>query len=306
MKIYRRKRTWILAAILLVLIIGMAVLEQRLEPEVGADQWQQKAQQQIKDDQKDLKDLKDAPNSVKSIYTDEIARLQYSLEHHINPYEKNNWYFTNEATQLLFVVTLFVVIIASDIVSGEFTWGSIKMLMVRPHRRWSILLSKYLASILTTIFFCLELMILSWIVGGFVFGFGDFDFADYDVGAGGEIVKQVASVNALQTYGLEFLGTIMVMTIAFMLSTLFRSGGLAIGISIVVYYAGGIVGNLLSRYDWGKYVIFNNIDLSYYLSHPEGMMKGMSLSFSLVVDLIYWLVFMIVTWWIFQKRDITT
>lgn len=296
MKIYRAKRTWILFVVLLGLIIGVGIYHQQNEPQVETDQWQQQAKQDIK---------KESAGS-KAAYTDSVAKLQYGLKHDINPYERNNWWFTNEVPdEMLFVVTLFVVIIVSDIVASEFSWGSIKMLMVRPHRRWSILLSKYLTSIFTVLSFSLGLFVLSWLVGGVIFGFSGFDFITLKIEAN-EITEKMASVHALQIYGLNVLYTVMVMTIAFMLSTIFRSGGLAIGVSIVVYYSGDAIATLLARYDWSKYVIFENIDLSAYLSHPDGVMNGMSLSFSLVVDLIYWLVFLILTGWIFMKRDIST
>lgn len=304
MKIYRRLRTWILAAILLVIIIATAAIEQAVLPNVGADEWQDKAQQEIQDNEKQAKD---APNDdAASYYIQQNQELQYDLDNDINPYKENNCSFVDDAAEMIMIITLFVVIVASDIVAGEFTWGTIKMLMVRPHPRWSILLSKYVASIIFAVLLMLFLFVLSWLVGGIFFGFGGLDFANSSMGDQGEMVKQIASVHALQEYGLHFLTIIMVMTIAFMISTIFRTSGLAIGISIFVMFANDIISGVLAQYEWTKYLVFPNISLTPYLDNPNGMMEGMSLAFSLWIDAGYWAIFLIITWWIFSRRDIST
>lgn len=301
MKIYYRKRTWILASILLLLVVGLGFIEHHSQPEVSQTQWKAKAHHQIQVDQMEMK--KSSP-VLRSNLNHQIIQLQYDLKHNVFPYEKNSWTFMKDATVLVMVITLFAVIVSSDIVSSEFTWGSIKMLMVRPHHRWRILLSKYLASILFTILLFLELIVLSWVMGGFLFGFGSFHYTNIIVSDSSHVIKQIASVHSLEDYGLRFLHTMMIISIAFMISTLFRSSGLAIGISIFLLFAVNLAGPFLSVYEWTKYLPFLNFDLSQYLNGNHGLIKGMTLSFSLLMDFLYWLVFMIVTWLIFQKRDI--
>lgn len=311
MKIYLRPRTWILAAIILVVVIGAALIMKQVSPEVGANQWQDKAQQELKDNQKTLKNMDDVPKQaqaqVQGQAQKKVSELQYDLDHDVNPYEKNSWTFVNSAALgVVSLVILFVVIVASDIVAGEFTWGTIKMLMVRPHPRWSILLSKYLAVILFGMALLLELLVSSWLMGGFVYGFGGIDYASYSANTAGEVTQHIESLTALKAYGLSMLTVFFIMTISFMISTIFRSSGLAIGIGILIYFSINILGGILSQYEWTKYLIFPNLDLTYYLSDSNGLIEGMSIPFSIGVDAGYWLIFVIITWLIFQKRDITT
>ncbi len=54
----------------------------------------------------------------------------------------------------------------------------------------------------------------------------------------------------------------MIVTMAFMISTVFRSSSLAIGLSIFIMFAGQIITLLLMRYSWGKYFLFANTDLT--------------------------------------------
>ena len=65
----------------------------------------------------------------------------------------------------------FVMIVAIDIVSGERSDGTMKMLLTRPIRRWKILLSKYV----TMLFFISLILFLvglfAYILSGLVFGY---------------------------------------------------------------------------------------------------------------------------------------
>ncbi|HEX6923716.1 MAG TPA: ABC transporter permease [Bacillales bacterium] len=309
MKIYRRPRTWIMAGIMLVLVIVVAVLMKQLAPDIG-DQWRGKAQKEIQQNQQQLKDMANAPKAftaqAKIRVQEDTARLQYALDHDISPYDTTNWDFVNGASvNIISLISLFAVVIAGTLVAGEFSWGSIKMLLIRPHPRWSILLSKYLAAFLYIVGMFVLLFVSSWLIGGLVFGFGGLDYANLVVD-NGHVVKETAIVKALQFYGLQAISTVILMTIAFMISTIFRSNALAIGISIFILYIANVLALVLSQFEWAKYLIFSNLNLTYYLDHSEGMIDGVTFSFSLFIDIAYWVVFLIITWWIFQKRDIVS
>jgi ABC-2 type transport system permease protein len=49
------------------------------------------------------------------------------------------------AVNLITMVTIFTVIVAAESVAGEFSGGTIKMLLIRPASRSKILLSKYIS-----------------------------------------------------------------------------------------------------------------------------------------------------------------
>ncbi|HEX7064390.1 MAG TPA: ABC transporter permease [Bacillales bacterium] len=309
MKIYRRPRTWIMAAFMIVLVIVVAVIMKQFAPDVG-DQWRGKVQEEIQQDHQQLKDMANAPEAftaqAKVRIQEDIVRLQYALEHDISPYDTKNWDFVNGASvNIISLISLFAVVIAGSLIAGEFSWGSIKLLLIRPHPRWSILLSKYLAALLYIVGMVILLFVFSWLIGGLVFGFGGLNYADIVVD-NGHVVKETAIVKSLQFYGLAAVTTVILMTIAFMISTIFRSNALAIGISIFILYIANVLSLVLSQFEWAKYLIFSNLDLTYYLDHSEGLIDGVTFSFSLFIDIAYWLVFLIITWWIFQKRDIAS
>lgn len=300
MKIYRRPRTWILAGMLLVFIVGSGFINHHF----GTDaEWRGQVQQDIQQTQKEMQ-AEGTSDEHKKALKEDIEQSQYFLENNINPYEKNAWTFINGSTLLTLFISLFVVIIASDIVASEFTWGTIKMLMVRPYRRGQILLSKFVAVLIFQLFMFVELFVVSWLTGGSLFGFGGFNFVERSFGIDGGLTETAVGETALITFGLRFLSLIVIVAISFMISTVLRSSSLAIGIGITALFAGNMINLWLAQHNWGKYVLFPNLELMQYVNQGVPMMAGMSLPFSLTVDAIYFAVIVALTWFFFSKRDI--
>ncbi|OXM85295.1 ABC transporter permease [Paenibacillus rigui] len=202
--------------------------------------------------------------------------------------------FMSMTAGLSFLVFVFSVIVAGDSVASEFTWGTIKLLLIRPATRAKILAAKYVSVVLFLITALVTLFVFSYFVGLLVFGMGG---AAGDAGAFPRIV---------QAYGLKFVDLLMFVTLAFMISTVFRSSSLAIGLSIfLMFTANGVVLMLAGlKYSWVKYTLFANTDLSPYLLGDAPLVKGMTLGFSITMLVLYWIVMYGISWLLFTKRDV--
>ncbi len=202
--------------------------------------------------------------------------------------------FMHFSANLTVLVFLFSVVIASEIVAGEFTWGTIKLLLIRPASRSKILLSKYAAVVLFLMALLLVLLIGSALIGIILFGTGG--------APGGKASPQ----SILQTYGFLFVYLLVNVTFAFMISTVFRSSTLAIALSFLVMFSAGPALMLLAafKHEWAKYLWFANTDLSVYFGGGEPPFEGMTLGFSITVLLVYYALFIGVAWYIFNKRDV--
>ncbi|MBP1156862.1 MULTISPECIES: ABC transporter permease [unclassified Paenibacillus] len=198
------------------------------------------------------------------------------------------------ASSLTSLVTIFTVIVAGDIVAAEFTWGTIKLLLIRPSSRGKILWSKYVTVLLFIVTLLLVLLIVSYFTGLLLFGVGGIVLPD----------ETISSI--LKTYGLKSIQIVMTATLAFMISTVFRSSSLAIGLSIFLMLTSMPTMAVLVqlRYTWVKYVLFANTDLSPYVLGGNPLVPGMTLGFSVTVLLAYWIVFYAVSWLLFTKRDV--
>ena len=72
-----------------------------------------------------------------------VEQQQYYLDHDINPMAPGAFVRAFIEQGITLFIPLLVMIVAIDIVSGERSDGTMKMLLTRPIRRWKILLSKY-------------------------------------------------------------------------------------------------------------------------------------------------------------------
>jgi ABC-2 type transport system permease protein len=109
-----------------------------------------------------------------------------------------------------------------------------------------------------------------------------------------------------------YVDLFITLAIAFMVSSVFRSGALAIGLSLFIMFTQSIFALIFNpaRYDWAKYVLFNNMDLSRYMNSGMdlglfgGGNAGMTIGFSVAVLAVYYVIFMVVSWVVFSKRDV--
>lgn len=96
----------------------------------------------------------------------------------------------------------------------------------------------------------------------------------------------------------------MYITFAFMISAIFRSSSMAIAFSMILLLIGDMAMGFLDRYEWTKYTLFENIHLSSY-KFGAPLRPDMSLEFSIVVLTVYFVIFHLLTWLLFLKRDVT-
>lgn len=204
-------------------------------------------------------------------------------------------HFVSDSADLAAFFSVFIIVVAGDIVASEFTWGTIKMLLIRPVNRTKILLSKYIATLIFT-FILLITLVLSSIVFGFLF-----------FGTQGPIPADITIGSILGKYGLGLIKMIMTITFAFMISTVFRSSALAIALSFIILFVGDTITMILSglNYNWGKYLLFANTDLAQYSEFRTPFFEGTSLGFSITVLIIYFIAFHFISWYIFKKRDVS-
>ena len=205
-------------------------------------------------------------------------------------------YLTSQFT--FFLSTIFVVVIASDSVAGEFSWGTIKLLLIRPWSRSQILLSKYLSVLLFGAFSTLILLAGSYLTSGILFGFA--------LSGESMLGVEMDAMSYVFLYVLcEFIELVVIVSMAFMLSSAFRSNGLAIGLPLFILFTGSLFRALFNpeRYEWANYVLFTHLDLSPQMITAAGTADS-SLGFSLMILGFYYVIFMVIAWLVFIKRDV--
>jgi ABC-2 type transport system permease protein len=304
MKIFGKMASWIymIVIVLAVLIAGIIYSKFSADPNPN---WKQDTQNEITMLENQMAS---ASGDEKIMIQNQIEQTQQFLDQDINPNAKTNWHFMNDVVVgVSSLVTLFVVVVGSANVAAEFSDGTIKQLLIRPHQRWRILLSKYIAVIIYALLLVLTLIVSGYIIGLLLFGSGDFNMKMFEITLEGRKVAIVGTQFLLKmVYFIPSL--LIIMTIAFMLSTLFKSQALAVGIGIFVLFfsstLGGIILMLADKYTWAKLLIFPHLDLTVY-ALQDRILEDITLPVSLSILAVYYAIFMMLTFFFFQKRDIS-
>ncbi|MNW43094.1 ABC-2 family transporter protein [compost metagenome] len=221
----------------------------------------------------------------------------FSLDN--GPGQLTAWDAVDQLSFLYFLVVIFSTVVAADIVAGEFTWGTIKLLLIRPWTRSKILGSKLLSVI------CFTLLLTAWfLVTSIAISF--ILFPNQPSVIFGQEANPFAYIMEKLLY--SYIDLLVITIFSFMISTVFRSGGIAIGLSMFILFTGNIFTMLFNpiRYPWAKYMLFTNMDLSQYQNGGGNGVAGMSLGFSSVVLAAYIIIFLLVSWVVFNKRDVAT
>ncbi|RDW15061.1 ABC transporter permease [Oceanobacillus chungangensis] len=302
-KIYIRKSTWAMYGILAALIIGGAILTNSFEDldKYENDNWREVLQEENAALEQEIAEY-ESDDFILEINTSEIEKNNYHIENDIQP-QYGAWQYVLENAGLLSIVSLLTIIIAAGIVANEFRWGTIKLLLIRPITRTKILASKYVSVLIFALFTLLFVLIFSLIVGALFFGLeGMNPPIVIEQGAGFADVSAISHI--LSEYGYGMVNLIMMTTFAFMISTVFRNSSLAIGTAIFLMMAGNTIVSIFMEKPWAKYILFANTDLSQYASGGEPWVEGTSLGFSIIVLIVYFIIFQLLSWFFFNKRDV--
>ncbi|WP_167355891.1 ABC transporter permease [Paenibacillus oryzisoli] len=303
MKIYRRVRTWILVGFMIALVLFVNIIEWHSDrTQAQGESWQVELQQE-KVHRNELLTKPDISEENRTYNLQRIALIDYHLEKNISTPNGTMWDGINFSASLVLVITVFTIIIAGDSLAGEFSTGTIKLLLIRPANRLKILLAKYISSLLFGLLLLLTLFAVSVTVNGILFGFGDLKLPLIEVTYEGYIVEKSMVFNLWKTYLMNGVSTILYVTMAFMISSAFRSSTMAIGFSIVALFGGNILLQALQRFNWSKYLLFANTDLTQYLS-GRPYQSGMTLSFSISMLAVYFIAFNLISWLMFTRRDV--
>ena len=307
MKIFQKKSSYVFIGFLLLMVIGSAFIDYKLSPDANKD-WKQDVRADIEEQEKQMKSP-EFDEEDKEFFKEQMEVNKQLLKENINPNLQTNWtYMAEWTTSITSFITLFVVIVCSSLVSSEFSDGTIKQLLIRPYKRWKILLSKYITSLLFAALLLVSLLVFSYVVGLIFFGSGSYSDKIMDPTSFGFNPVSVGEyVVEMMVYWIP--GFLVITAVAFMLSTLFKSQALAVGISIFILFASStlttIIQSFIEENEWLKFVLFPHLDLRGYVSEMIPMFEGASLGFSLGVLAVYYLLFLALTFFFFQKKDIT-
>lgn len=293
-----------------------SMLSYKIEP--GTGNWKEDAITIIRDSTQILDELDFYQNteqiSNEAAWTEAYNRMsiaQYRLEHDIDiymsEYHKPNTPFWNvllESELLILLIHIIMVIFAGGCIAQEFSRGTIKMYLLNPVKRGKLFFSKYLTLVSLSILFLSISCVLNLTLTSICFSSEGIS-APYLYVSSGIVYSYPALFVVIKTYIFSLIPLLVMMTSAFMISSLLHSSSMAIGVSMAFLFGGSALSYALGslKLDWGRYLLFSNLDLenitsgnSYFAHHTLG--------FALCVIVVYMIIFLLTAYDAFVKQDI--
>ena len=240
--------------------------------------WKVQLKDQIDNVEKTLNDKNlGLPSSDKDRMKLELQQLQYLYDNNIEPESRSTLdAFSFIKTLFMVLGTIFiavgVMVFTGDIVSGEFTPPTMKILLTQPVSRAKVLASKFIAVAGVAIILILVVEILSFIIMGLIFGFGNPNYPmitgtlyKWDLAQsayGGHPLVAVAGSSyiistgafVLKMFLLQTLFIITCVSVAFMLSSIVKSSMVSVSVSIVIVVAFTILLEMPALKKFAQYI----------------------------------------------------
>lgn len=311
-KIVKRKNIYILVLLAFLIISGYNIFEKYSNTTINISEQYVRAYNQ---DQMYLENYNNL--NIDESYSDILERVnleKYAIENSIKynillNTENKNAILPSDARILLMkffnnfdIIIIFIIIyLASTIIYEEYSNGTIKNLLVKPHKRSLILFSKIITTIFVALFIAIILIFFQYIIGGFLFGFDSYSL---DAIRYNHITQNIDVMNLGYYMLLIFISKLpmylLVILITLLLSVFINNIGINILISLGLYMATNleILPNNIT-----KYLFIYNWDISKYIfGNVEAINNDIHIP--ILISCI-WLVFSIMVLFIgFNKKDI--
>ncbi len=228
---------------------------------------------------------------------------QFQIDNNIPPIlDKSASSLILRVNELFIFITICVIMLSCYLISTEYTNKTISRLAITSVKRWKILFSKYLSIIILTTLFIFIFMLCSILCGWALFGFDDFSVQCVYYN-GKEIVQRnvLSQLFLCLTYNCVSLYAIS--SLAVFIAVLTRSNLLGISSCFCISAFGSILSSAFPDSALMKYTLFSNTNYSHYLTNSISSGE-ITPTVSLIVLLVHILVFTILSFVLFNKRDI--
>ena len=237
---------------------------------------------------------------------------KYYIENNIRNIKDydNRYILVNLLNEYELFILIFIIMISGSIVSDEFNKGTIKLLLIRPYSRLKILLAKFLTCLCMFILFIVFIFISQLLVGGIIQGFGSlnvpaviYNYNTHNIETMSIIKYLIINICAKSPMFL------LLITLAFTISTLFTNSALAIALPLLGYMVSSIINQLIAHallkdIKAPLYFVTPNWNLTSYLFGGLPSFEPINLRFSILVCLSYFLIMIFISCYVFKKRNI--
>lgn len=234
---------------------------------------------------------------------------QYILKNKKNINQQNNLNYqlrTIVEDYELFIVIL-ILMVTSIIICDEFHTGTIKLLLIKPHSRCKILLSKYFASLFVILLSIIFLIMIQLIIGTIIFGTESLKLPvlSYNYQTDTLISHSVFMYMIIRIIAkLPFI--IMISLISMTIGVITTNTVVSIVIPLILYLFTPMFEKIIIKHQlmFAKILIPMNWNFQDYLFGGVSSFPYTEFRFSCIVWIVHFIIFIILAFILFQKKDI--
>ena len=293
--------------------------------------WRESLEEEKKTIEDNLKDSSYSEDDKVS-FKQRLEEINIYLDKNMKPIEEWEFNGINYGIKFIFMIGTLILaagiaVFMSDIVSGECTPPTLKFLLVQPISRGKVILSKFIAVVITVVTMIggLEALVVAGIsvFTGFDAGkmpqyIGKAFKWDYTNAAenGGPQLAEVAGSGVLSTrwmyllesFGLQILFIIACCAFIFMISAIFKSSMITMAVSVILCVAATIIPEMsqtirsISRFFFTSYGDTTSLVSGYCAMNFNN--PNVTLGFGVIVMIATTIVSYIIGHIVFNKKDI--
>lgn len=301
-KLYKSK-SFIIIPLLITTVIGISGYISADNFNSTKGDWRKPLEKQVDEDKKLLSEMKKYGDSKYLASIEQNIKINtYYLEKNIPPIEETSAIgFIKKYSGITSLISLITMIYASNMLPKEYTFGTIKMLLIRPITRKKLLLAKYFSLLILSIFLYLFTILLLSVTGFLIYGVDTLHFKTLKI-LNGQIIEQNILIEIAKHYIFSFLILSAYTALALMISIIFKSNTASLVTTLIIFTLGGTISSYFSNKSWSKFLFFRNTDLSSFGINQE-VTANISPMFSTFIVLIYTLIVITLSILFFNKRD---
>jgi len=315
-KLWKRLSTKIMLIIMILIIIAATgifkyytVSQKVADSIIVSENWKQELQKNVDLQKTQLKQAENDTNKGSKMMIGSIKKTiaegEYRINNDIKPEAKKSiWLRSSEIVgSFSQIIALMLIIACSALVAGEFSEGTMKMMVSRPYKRSEILTAKLLAIIIYGLVLLVTTFLINFIMLGILFGFDGMGTKEM-FWTSNSIIYMPAALKTIIIFGLNFLTVLVYVILAFAISAVSRSRSIATGFSLFLLLVGSSIAQQLAIFfSWGKYLPFGLSNFSSYVTFGSAV-EGTTLAYAIGLSAIYSIIFCFVGYLVFEKRDI--
>ena len=233
---------------------------------------------------------------------------KYILDNKINAKKINDTrgILINLFNEYEIILVILIVMTSSVIISSEFNKGTIKQLLLVPHKRGKILFSKYITCLLMFLITVIILVIMQVLVGSILFK------STLSI----PVVIYNFNSNMIETYNIfyylliQLLAKIpmfiIIITFVFFISTITLNSVVTTILGLGLYLITPMVNELIinSKLLVLNITIFPHLDFTQYLFGMISRNIYTNINMSIIVVILYFVILLVSTYILFNKKDI--